>query len=226
MQRSRNLEVMDRPDLPEHVMVRVHRQLTLVNRLLGNTAALVEAVQRDPEPTRRVLDIGCGYGGVLLNMRSRLAVEVVGVDLRVPAYDDCPFPIIRADAVLDPLPEADVAVSALLAHHLSGDDLVRLIQNVGRSCRRFVLLDLVRSRLPLILFRSLVAPLLTPLTASDGDLSIRRAYTEKELSILTRRSLGDTGGTFRHSIAPLKIRQVIDISYRRSDKEAFLERKP
>ena len=168
MQRSHELEIMDRPDLPEDVMVTVHKELTRVNRLLGNTAALVNAVRRDPKPVGRVLDLGCGHGGVLLSMRSRLRVEVVGVDLRVPARDDGSFPILRANAVSDPLPEADVAVSSLLLHHLPENDVVRLIQNAGRTCRRLVLLDLVRSRLSLMLFQSFLAPFLAPWNASDG----------------------------------------------------------
>ena len=214
MQRSHEPEIMDRPDLPEDVMVTVHKELTRVNRLLGNTAALVNAVRRDPKPVGRVLDLGCGHGGVLLSMRSRLRVEVVGVDLRVPARDDGSFPILRANAVSDPLPEADVAVSSLLLHHLPENDVVRLIQNAGRTCRRLVLLDLVRSRLSLMLFQSFLAPFLAPWNASDGALSIRKAYTRRELATITKRALAGTGATFSHSIAPMNIRQIIDISYR------------
>ena len=205
---------MDREDLPEELLVRMHRDLDRVHKALGNTSALVAALRRDAQPVRRVLDVGCGHGGVLKEVRRRLGVEVIGVDLRPPKAPAVPFPILRADAARDPLPEADVAISACLAHHLSIEELIAMIQNVGRSCRRFVILDLVRSRLPLVLFQTFVAPFLSPENRADGCASIRRAYTRDEFGSVARKALAGTGAGFRHSVAPLNIRQLIDISYR------------
>ena len=124
-----------------------------------------------------------------------------------------PFPIMRADAARDPLPHADVAISTCLAHHLDDDQLIAMIRNVGRSCRRFLLLDLVRHRLPLVLFRTF-APLAVPaLNVSDGCQSIRRSYTPPELRALIERALDGTAARFRHTVAPCSIRQIADIRY-------------
>jgi hypothetical protein len=121
---------------------------------------------------------------------------------------------LRANAVSDPLPEADVAISTLVGHHVLDADLAAMIVNVGRSCRRFVMLDLVRSRIPLIMFRVFVAPFLSPISVADGCTSIRRALTPDELGKLTRDALAGTAATFRQTVTPLRSRQMLDIRYR------------
>lgn len=206
--------MMDWSDTPDRSIERAHCDLTRIHRLLGDTAAVAAAIQSDPLPVRRVLDVGCGRGGVLRDLQRRLGVEVVGVDLRVPAIADAEVPILRADATRDRLPEADLAFSMNVGHHLSERDLVAMIRNVGRSCRRFVFLDLVRHRLPLALFRLFLVPMLSHIAANDGQVSIRRSYTPAELRGITAKALAGSGARFRHYVAPLYIRQMVDIRYR------------
>jgi len=134
-------------------------------------------------------------------------VEVIGVDPRPPK--DAPVTIVRADAVRDPLPAADVAYCLCLVHHLEEEEVAALIQNVGRSCRRFLIVDLVRHWLPLGLFRALVAPFFSPVAAIDGAQSVRRAYTPAELA----RIVESTGVRYLHSVAPFFVRQSVDIQY-------------
>jgi hypothetical protein len=107
-----------------------------------------------------------------------------------------------------------------LGHHLAGEDLVRLIRNVGRYCRRFILLDVVRHPLPLALFRLFLAPLVCEIGAQDGRRSIRRAYTAGELREIAATALAGSAATFRLSVAPLYIRQVLDISYGNLESDA------
>lgn len=114
-------EILDTQILSDDVTTRIHRELTALHRALGNVAALERAIRRDSRPVRRVLDIGGGHGGVLAELRRRLAVEVVGVDLRPPADGDAE--IVRADAVRDPLPKADIAFSLCMGQHLSEVEL-------------------------------------------------------------------------------------------------------
>jgi hypothetical protein len=84
---------------------------------------------------------------------------------------------------------------------------------VGRFCRRFIVLDLVRHPLPLALFRLFIAPFVCPIDAEDGQRSIRRSFTPVELDSITTCALAGTGSTFQLSVAPFHARQVIDISY-------------
>jgi SAM-dependent methyltransferase len=213
VQRSSETEILECPGLAEQQVARVYRDLTRIHRLLGDIAWIASAVRRDPKPVRRLLDVGCGQGGVLRVLRERLAVDAIGVDLVPPARIDDHLPILRANAVSDCLPVADVAYSTYLGHHLSEDELVKLIRNVGRSCRRFILLDLVRHPLPLRLFRGLVAPWLSPIAAADGQVSIRRSFTPAELGGIALEALAGSGAHFDHAVAPLYIRQTLDIVY-------------
>lgn len=213
MRRVLDAELLERGGVPEDLVERAYRELTRIHRFLGDTACVVSAVRSDPLPVKRVLDIGCAGGGVLLDVANQLCVEVVGVDLNLPVRSDAKIPIVRANAVRDSLPAADVAFSMYLGHHLTEHDLIGLIRNVGRHCRRFILLDLVRHPLPLVLFRLFIAPFVSRIVVADGLLSIRRAYTPAELGKLTGEALAGTGAQFRHSVAPFYMRQVLDISY-------------
>lgn len=215
MQRCFDPEILDGSNVPEESAARVHRDITAIHRLLGDTRCIVRALRRNSFPVRRVLDIGCGYGGTLEEVTRTLGITGIGVDLMTPTqgHSSTSQPIIRADAVRDPLPVADVAFSLHTAHHLSDPELVQMVRNVGRSCRRFILLDLVRSTIPLTLFKIFVAPFVSRIAASDGQTSIRRAYAPAELNALVAQALADTGASFKHSVSPFSLRQVVDISY-------------
>jgi SAM-dependent methyltransferase len=214
MNRSYEAEILDGEDIPEHVIVRAHQDLDRLHGLLGNTAAFVAALKTDPLPVRRVLDVGCGHGGLLLQLQRQLGVDVVGADLRPPAASAAPFPIVQADATKDRLPEADVAISSYLAHHLSEEGFISLIRNVGRSCRRFIILDLVRHRLPLVLFPIFIGPFLSPVNVTDGCTSIRRSMAPDEMRAAVSKALNGTNAMFSYSKTPFHSRQIVDIRYR------------
>ncbi len=140
-----------------------------------------------------------------------MGVEVIGVDLKPPATTAAP--VIAADAVTDKLPDADVAVCTLTAHHLTPDEIVALIRNVSRSARRFVIHDLIRHPLPLVLFTVFLCPLIGKEAAADGRLSIRRAYTPEEFADMVRTALEGTSGTFTSHISRFRSRQIVDITF-------------
>jgi SAM-dependent methyltransferase len=206
-------EIIDDPALPDELMDIVYADLAWTHRVLGNRRALLSALRNGVRPARRVLDIGCGRGQLLIELRRKLGVEVIGVELRDPSMPIPGVPILRADAVRDPLPRCDTAIAVCVAHHLSDDELVELIRNVGRFCGRFLILDLVRHTLPLVLFRMFVAPFIHPVNAADGARSIQRSFTPLELGSLVRRAVQESGASFRHHVNPLRIRQLVDITY-------------
>jgi len=214
MQRSLAAEIMDNPQISEDVWQRFHHELGYVHRALRNHRVIVRALERDPKPVRRVLDIGCGHGELLHEIRRALGVEVIGVDLRAPKRSVHGIPIVAADAVRDRLPDADVAVCLAVIHHLSDQEVVALVRNAGRSVRRLIIVDLVRHRLPLMLFNVFLAPFLSPDFAADGRQSVRRSYTPEELRLVIERALEGSNAHFEHRVTPIRSRQIVDISWR------------
>src|SRR5580698_467709 len=215
MRRCEDPELMDAQDASEEDLAESYRQLQSTHRWLGNTADVLRLLRRPPITFKRVLDIGCGQGGLLLEIRKHLDVDVIGFDLRA-APSQSPVSIVSGNAVTDALPEADVAICVMMAHHLSAIELEGLIRNVSRSCSRFILMDLVRHRAPLWLFRAFVAPFLGRINALDGQTSIRRAYTEEEMREIVAGAsrAGDRRvKSLRHTVAPFWTRQVVDICW-------------
>jgi SAM-dependent methyltransferase len=206
-------EVLDAPDVPDAQARRAYRDLARIHHWLGDTQFIIGAIRQNPWPVRRILDVGCATGLVSEDVGRKLGVEAFGVDLNPRRSGGASIPMIQADAVRDQLPCADVAFSMHLGHHLTENDVMGLIRNVGRSCRRFILMDLVRHAMPLALFRVFVAPFVSSIAARDGITSIRRSYTPAELRRIAAKALAGSSGTFRHSVTPFYTRQVIDISY-------------
>jgi len=206
---------MDAEDASDEDLAASYRELQLTHRWLGNTAAVLRLLRRPPMTFKRVLDIGCGQGGLLLEIRKHLDVDVIGFDLR-PAPPQSPVPILSGNAVTDALPKAGVAICVMMAHHLSEAELAGLIRNVSQSCPRLILMDLVRHPAPLWLFRVFVTPFLGRINSLDGQTSIRRAYTGAEMREIVAGALraGDRPvKSLRHTVAPLWTRQVVDISW-------------
>ena len=204
---------MDDPNVPDDVWEKFHRDLSRLERVLGCHRTVIRALQQGARPAESVLDIGCGNGMLLRKIRQHLGVPVTGIDLRAPRNPQPDIPILATDAVREPLPPADVAVSVYLVHHLSERSIVDLIRNVGRTSRRLILLDLVRHWLPLVLFSTFLGPLFGHIVHADGCQSIRRAYTPGELGTLVEEAIRGSGARVRHSVSPWYASQLVDITW-------------
>jgi 2-polyprenyl-3-methyl-5-hydroxy-6-metoxy-1,4-benzoquinol methylase len=210
MERVDAIELLEDPALPGEVVAQAYSDLARTQALLGNTAAVLRRLRG--ENVRKVLDIGCGQGALLEQIRRELGVEVVGFDLR-PAPAASSVSIFTGNAAMDPLPQADVALAVCLVHHLSEAELVAMIRNVSRSSRRLIVLDLVRHWIPLALFRVFLSPFLHRINAADGITSIRRSYTVSELRKIAEEAVKGTNARIVHTVAPFYIRQVVEISW-------------
>jgi 2-polyprenyl-3-methyl-5-hydroxy-6-metoxy-1,4-benzoquinol methylase len=211
-ERSTEIEILDGDDVAEEIRERCYDDLTRMHWWLGNHAAVLKRLRRDGDSVKTVLDIGCAYGGLLRKLEAELGVKALGIDLNPPKRR-LPLTIIRADAVRDLLPPADAAVCVATLHHFPAEDVAALIRNVGRSCRRFIILDSVRHWIPMALFRAFVAPFVSRVTVLDGIRSVQRSYTPEEMRELVAKTLAGTPARFRHVVAPLYRRQIVDIEY-------------
>ena len=211
MIRSLEPELMDSPEIQGEILKKFHKDLARIHFFLGTHSTIERFLRADQKPVRRILDIGCGDGRLLEYLHRKLNVKVIGIDQKPVPHPT--IPIVAADAVSEKLPEADVAVCSLLNHHLTPEQNIALIRNVGRSCRRFVISDLIRHPLPLALFSTFICPLIGHEAAVDGRQSIRRAFTPEEFSELATTALAGTGGSFAIDASLFKSRQIIDIRY-------------
>lgn len=212
MKRSQAIELMDRPDLPADVWNAEHLDLDRIHRILGTQRILLETLKSDPRGVHRLLDLGCGRGTLMKAIQREMGAECIGIDLRPPqSYAGLSF--LEADIVADPLPAADTAIAVCVLHHFNEHQALQMIRNAGRSVRRLVIFDLVRSWIPAVLFRVLVAPILHPASAEDGKTSIRRAYKVAEMRSLVHRALRGSGAKFRHYSSPLASWQIVDIKW-------------
>jgi len=212
MERVDRTELLDDPGLPTEVVAAAYRDLARTHRWLGNTAALKRLLRQGPERVQSVLDIGCGQGALLAELQAEFGFEAIGFDLR-PAPSATPVRILCGDALHDALPPCDVALAVCIVHHFSPEEIVALIRNVARSSKRLIVLDLVRHRLPLVLFRIFATPLLHPINVADGQTSIRRAYTPQELARIVDEALAGTNARVVHEVAPAYTRQIFDIRW-------------
>ena len=212
MTRSLLPELMDAPDFPADKLADVHRDLAKIHKLLGSFPTIERFLRKDDQPVKSVIDIGCGDGALLRYLRDRMHVDVIGMDPMPGPVND--IPIITADATTDPLPDADVAVCVLVAHHLTPEQNIAMIRNVGQYCRRLIILDLIRHPLPFWLFTFFVCPFIGTIAARDGRQSIRRAFTPDEFTRLAEDALADSGGNLAVDVSPWLSRQVIDIKFR------------
>lgn len=211
--RSLEPEIMDRPHPSAEITRKFHSDLALIHRVMGNGNAVIERLKSDPH-LRSVIDIGCGDGELLRQIRKQIDnVSVTGVDLKPPDCMISGIPIVQADATRDLLPRADAAVCVMMLHHLEDAQVVALIRNAGRSVKRFIGLDPVRHSLPLLLYTVFLCPFLSRVGAADGRQSIRRSFRGEELHALVETAIAGSGASFAHWVSPVYARQIIDVRW-------------
>ncbi|HET6765543.1 MAG TPA: methyltransferase domain-containing protein [Longimicrobiaceae bacterium] len=174
-----------------------------------------------------VLDVATGSGDIPLAVASWARAH--GLRTRVTATDfhpttlalarrhvasDPDVTVEPADALNLPYPDAsfDFALCSTALHHFDRrEDAVRVLRELDRVARLGVVVnDLARSR-PALLGAQILARtvwLRHPVTAHDGPLSVRRAYTPAELRDLAREA--DLRDWRVHAHFPFRVALVVD----------------
>jgi hypothetical protein len=167
-----------------------------VERLLDHAAGPSRVPPGGRRPVPLVVDVGGGRGDFARRLHRRARRR--GRRLRVVVVDRAPAPdvpgVLRvcADATALPLRPgaADVVVTSLTLHHLEPAAAVRCLAEMRAVARcGIVVNDLLRSRLTLALVWLATRLFCRHRFARfDGPLSVRRAYSPRELAALAQRA--------------------------------------
>jgi ubiquinone/menaquinone biosynthesis C-methylase UbiE len=154
-------------------------------------------VERAALTSLAVLEVAAGRADVLQYACARL--QGSGVRARITLLDrreqhlprfknwdsSLPFPeLIVGDALDLPIPNqsVDVVSCCLFLHHLQEREIARFLQEAFRVARIAVIInDLERNRLHWLLALAACGSYKSALSRHDGPVSVRRAYTKKEL---------------------------------------------
>ena len=196
-------EWMDEPDADPALLDDSLRFLTSLNRRLGWTRAMIDAVDCLAREVRRpvtILDVGTGAGDLpaaIAKDRRLAGSRIVGIDLhaRTVAYArqqaSGRYEVLQGDALSLPFADGgvDICTCGLFLHHLPSDLVVKALAEMRRVSRvGLVAGDLLRSRRGLLGIR-LLGLVSNAMVRHDGEVSVRQAFTVQEI-----RALLEAGG--------------------------------
>ncbi len=187
---------MDDPAVDAGELALNFDDIEVANRHFGGVAPVARAIFS--HGAQSWLDVGCGSGDIaraLLREARRRGrqLHVVALDrsdailsiARARAKEEPQLRFVRGDATALPFADGsfDIATCNLALHHFEADQAPLVLRELRRVSRVTPLVcDLERSRLGYIaalLFARVVAK--NRLTKHDGPLSVKRAYTKREL---------------------------------------------
>ncbi|MGB5237230.1 MAG: methyltransferase domain-containing protein [Flavobacteriaceae bacterium] len=208
-QRIDEEEIMDQATLEPESLAGAYRDINRSNELLGGYAATFKALRHQMDTIGqsgpiRILDMGCGDGGMLRYLAKRfkklnLDVEYLGLDLNTDAIslareNSKDFPEIKYNVadIMEYQTEAglfDYVLCTLTLHHFSDEDIPRVISVCQNCCKRAVIInDLQRSQIAYYLFKFFSAIFIGSAVArNDGLVSIRKAFRKVELFEISKR---------------------------------------
>jgi ubiquinone/menaquinone biosynthesis C-methylase UbiE len=184
------------------------RDLSFINRMTGGASLSIRAVRELLPRGGSVLDVGTGAADIPVRLladarRRGVPLQVTATDSRQEVLDAAlairpslgripGLTLGLADGLRLSWPDAsfDVGHSSMVIHHLDPDDAVAFLAELRRVSRHGIVVnDLARGRLYWIgawlLAHTLAA---SRYTRTDGPLSVRRAYTRREMDELIRRA--------------------------------------
>ena len=201
-------ELMDDPGLDPAKHRQALAGLARLNAWSGGTGLLWKALRKMAIQAGRplfVLDVATGSGDVPVELAQRakragLALHFSGCDVSDTALSaarenaqqaEVELNVFQHDVLNSPLPGGfDVILASLFLHHLTDEQAVALLHDMGRAATHAVIVsDLVRSRLNLaVVFAASRLLSRSPIVHFDGPASVRAAYTCAEARGLAARA--------------------------------------
>lgn len=180
-------------------------ELVFINRFLGDARALKNSLLREIEEENlrefSVLDVGAGSGEMLRTIanfarKAGKKTNLCGVELNArsakaileSSKNYAEISAARADAFRLPFADDafDYAISTLVAHHFTDENIVKILTEMARvSRRRIYVVDLHRHKTAHFLYKIFCAAFrISDFVREDGSLSILRAFKSDELKRL------------------------------------------
>jgi SAM-dependent methyltransferase len=219
LQRSLELEHLDKGDYTAEEYEGCIVELQRVNRWLGDAGALKSSLLTEIENLNlqsfSVLDVGAGSGELLRVIagwarRHDRTARLTGLELNarsareiVEGSDEFPgIAAIRGDAFRLPFAdnEFDYAMSSLFTHHFKDADVVAILRELRRvSTRGVFVIDLHRHPVAYYFYTTVGKMFLrNRLIREDGALSILRGFKPQELLRLGQQAGLENPGVERH----------------------------
>lgn len=203
--RRRGVEVLDDPGTPADVRQRAMADVARANALFGGTRSTLTALRAvTPQLPREavLLDVGTGLADVPARAvrdatRAGVSLTVLGLDVSESILKSALPRLAGAvvgDATRLPVRDraADVVICSQLLHHFEDDDARRVIAELHRVSRAWVIIsDLRRSWFAAAGFRIASTVLrFHRVTRNDGVTSVFRGFTTRELRSLIQEATG------------------------------------
>jgi SAM-dependent methyltransferase len=201
-------ELLDAGPWDEGALRRNLRDIRRINGLLGWRSAVVRGVAREVRLAGlrafSLLDAASGSADIPAAIarwaeRAGLQARIVASDLSPQivaiAREECAgmagLSVEPQDALALTFDDGsfDFALCTLALHHFAPDDAVRLLRELARVGRRVLVYDVQRARLAYLGVIALTRLLrMDPMTCHDAAVTVRRAYSTRELRALAARA--------------------------------------
>ena len=194
---------MDDPDLDLAEHQRALQGLTRIHSITNSAKYLWKLIKAQIAASGKtsvsLLDVGCGDAYMLRKFyqyaqRDGIALQLYGCDFSKKAISfaedlakrsNTPIEFLEIDITNEaPLPiQADYVICSLFLHHFTESQVVKILQKLDQSAKRFVLVhDLRRTNLGYAICWIGVHALTTShVVRTDGLLSVRAAFTVSEV---------------------------------------------
>ena len=207
-QRILTPELMDDPNLEEKKLKEALADVTLVNKWLGGQKITIEGLNyffdKYPQQKYTIADLGCGDGDMLRKIAKycqikNIHVQLTGIDLNPKSislakelskgFSEISFVQMDILNLNSKKIKFDVITITLTMHHFSNKEIMAFLNHfIKISNLGWVVNDLQRSWLAVTLFKAFSSIFMkTYIARHDGTISIKRAFTKKELTTFATR---------------------------------------
>jgi 2-polyprenyl-3-methyl-5-hydroxy-6-metoxy-1,4-benzoquinol methylase len=197
--RSYQKELLDRTDIPFEDIKLNMQELDLINRRLGghriNLTAIRKLLKGKDDGPVKILEIGCGDGNNLRQIRDwaakqKMKVELTGIDINPECIqyaqalkENYGINFICADyKEVQPAERPGIIFSSLFCHHFTDEEVIDILKwKNENSTLGFFINDLHRHPLAWLSIKHLTKVFSKSyLVKNDAPLSVARSFRKKE----------------------------------------------